>query len=98
MFHDIGKGFTKTFFDFKTGKKTDVAHYPNHANVGAYFYLCYSYGTEKDLYIANLIQHHMDFFSNENYLKKIFTRYGQEFEQDLRVLHEADINAHENIK
>lgn len=38
--HDIGKIYTKTFFD-KKGNESESAHYYNHANVGAYMYLCF---------------------------------------------------------
>jgi hypothetical protein len=76
------------------GEVTPIAHYYSHENVGAYLYLTYCYKDSTDLYIANLIQHHMDFFKGEKYLQKIADRFGEEFMRDLTLLHEADINAH----
>jgi predicted kinase len=93
FYHDCGKGFCKTYTNMK-GEVTPIAHYYSHENVGAYLYLTYCYKDSTDLYIANLIQHHMDFFKGEKYLQKIADRFGEEFMRDLTLLHEADINAH----
>lgn len=93
FYHDCGKGFCKTFTNMK-GEVTPIAHYYSHENVGAYLYLTYCYNDPIDLHIANLIQHHMDFFKGEKYLQKITDRFGEEFMRDLTLLHEADVNAH----
>ena len=93
FYHDCGKGFCKTFTNMK-GEVTPIAHYYSHENVGAYLYLTYSYKDPIDLHIANLIQHHMDFFKGEKYLQKIADRFGGDFMRDLTLLHEADLKAH----
>lgn len=93
FYHDCGKGFCKTFTNMK-GEVTPIAHYYSHENVGAYLYLTYCYNDPIDLHIANLIQHHMDFFRGEKYLQRVADRFGEEFMRDLTFLHEADINAH----
>lgn len=92
-FHDVGKGTCKTFTNMK-GEVTPIAHYYSHENVGAYLYLTYCYHDVIDLHIANLIQHHMDFFKGEKYLQKIADRFGEDFMKDLQLLHEADLAAH----
>lgn len=93
LFHDIGKPFCKTYKNMK-GESCTEAHYYGHENVGAYFYLSESFGTHDDLLIACLINHHMDFFKGENYLKKIGNSYGKEFMRYLEFIHEADLAAH----
>lgn len=59
-FHDIGKRFTKTFYNNKK-EKTKIAHYYNHENVSAYIYFCYDF---MDLNTLYLIQNHMKPYSN----------------------------------
>ena len=95
LYHDIGKPMCKSFKNAK-GQPSDVAHYYNHENVGAYLYLAYSYDliNESDLIIANLIQHHMDFFKGEKYLAKVRGRFGEEFYSLLEKVHECDVAAH----
>lgn len=92
-YHDIGKPICKVFQDAK-GEPSDVAHYYNHENVGAYLYLSHAKNDGVSLYIANLIAHHMDFFKGEKYIEKIHNRFGEGFFRDLQLLHEADVNAH----
>lgn len=98
LFHDIGKGYCKVFHNSK-GEPTEEAHYYNHENVGAYFYLANSSGEDinddmTNLYIANLIQHHMDYWKGEKYMEKISKRFGEVFIFDLDCLHRADLGAH----
>lgn len=93
IYHDIGKPYCKVFKDSK-GNSSEIAHYYNHENVGAYFYISNSYGNREELYIANLIQHHMDYFKGEKYLEKIRVRFGEDFMKDLDALHECDLAAH----
>jgi predicted kinase len=93
LFHDIGKPYCKVFHNSK-GEPTNEAHYYNHENVGAYFYLSHSEGSSDDLYIANLINHHMDHYKGESYMKKIASRFDEDFINDLSLLHEADKAAH----
>ena len=38
IIHDIGKYFTKTFYNMK-GEKTEEAHYYGHENYGTYIFL-----------------------------------------------------------
>lgn len=91
--HDIGKVFTKTFTDAR-GRVSKSAHYYHHANVGAYLYLSNSWGTQADLYIANLIQWHMIYFNGPVYVKKFKARFGEGFMEELNMLHEADVFSH----
>ena len=91
--HDIGKPYCKVFHNVK-GEPTDIAHYYNHENVGSYIYISHSRGDKIDIFIANLIAHHMDYFKGEAYLEKIRNRFGEKFMWYLDKLHEADLAAH----
>lgn len=93
LYHDIGKPHCKVFHNAK-GEPSEIAHYYNHENVGAYMYISHSYGNLMDIEIANLIAHHMDFFKGEAYMKKIKIRFPDKFIKDLELLHEADLAAH----
>lgn len=92
-FHDIGKPYCKVYHNAK-GEPTEDAHYYNHENVGSYIYISHSDGDEYDIWIANLIAHHMDYFKGEKYMEKIRSRFGEKFMKDLDILHEADLAAH----
>jgi predicted kinase len=99
VYHDIGKVFTKQFKNAK-GEPTEEAHYYNHMNVSAYdsmFYLKNNPNlTENDIIqICGYIQFHMQpFFINTEKSKKKFVNFvGQEFYDNLLILHEADCNA-----
>jgi 5-methylcytosine-specific restriction endonuclease McrA len=96
-YHDIGKVFCKTFTNSK-GEMTDIAHYYNHANVGAYIYLTTVdssdiEGFKNELLIANLIADHMKFFNGEKAIEKLREKYGDKFWM-LEELHEFDTSAH----
>lgn len=91
--HDIGKPYCKVFHNAK-GEPTNIAHYYNHENVGSYIFISHSKGRKADIYAANLIAHHMDYFKGEKYLEKIRSRFGEEFMRDLNIIHEADLAAH----
>ncbi len=60
LLHDIGKKFCKTYTNRK-GETTEVAHYYQHANPGAYFALGIKFDlSEQDKYnVALLINYHM---------------------------------------
>lgn len=101
LHHDNGKPFCKTF-KTRAGVEDNVAHYYNHANVGAYNFLTWKYFdnyTTRDymnffLHVALLIEYHMDFFAGENRLKKIKKLHGLQFYNELFQLHLCDILAH----
>lgn len=94
--HDIGKPFTKTFKD-KKGEITEVAHYYDHPNVGAYLSFIFTrpLKTEQKLEIAKLIQWHMLFHNNmlPKTLKKYTDLLGEETIEQLKIINEADIAA-----
>lgn len=95
LYHDLGKKYTKTFTDYK-GNSTKEAHYYNHNHVSAYIFLSSSKNFDDNdrIEIANLIDHHMDFYSNEAYLAKIRKRYGEEFFNKLLIINKWDKAAH----
>ena len=86
LFHDIGKAYTKSFKDAK-GNDSDVAHYYQHQNVGAW----QSYGIPGvNPHTAWLISTHMNPFFNTKYYKSLSAF----LKRDIDLLHEADLNAH----
>lgn len=93
LLHDIGKSVTKVFTNGR-GEPTEEAHYYGHENAGAYIYLSNSWCKEQDFYVASLIQHHMDHFKGQNYCNKVKERYGNNFMNDIAILHDCDLNAH----
>lgn len=95
QYHDIGKYYCKTFFDRKDNR-TAYAHYYGHENVGAYEFLCLNLPNNEDflLYVALLINHHMDFFKGEHYMDKMRNLYGKKFVKQLQRVHMCDMKAH----
>lgn len=102
-YHDIGKWYCKQFYNAK-GEHTNEAHYYNHENVGAYIYLSTMYSTPSlmpkryyehlILTIANLINNHMIFWTDEGTINKRKELYSPQFWQMLEWVHEADMQAH----
>lgn len=99
LFHDIGKNFTATF-ENKKGEITDICHYYDHENVGAYNSLFLDdmteFTKEQILSIADLIQLHMKLYSNpesEKYKAKLKRQLGDSLYEMLEILHDADKSA-----
>lgn len=102
--HDIGKLKTKTFINAK-GETSDIAHYYNHEKVSAYDSLFYinlrgrvevMLGKEFVLETIKLIQWHMLPWTNmsEKTEQKYKKLLGENFWNDLMILHKADEEAH----
>ena len=104
--HDIGKCRTKSFVNSK-GITTDVAHYYNHENVGAFLWLSSyqssNWNLSDRLAIGLLIQWHMQpyflYDKNGDYranFKKWCDKKGFDtmFYESICLLHEADKAAH----
>lgn len=83
--HDCGKPYVKSFVNTKR-ETTDIAHYYNHENVGAYI----SLGFRRSLIVSWLINHHMDKFHHSKY----YDRLPQFLKEELDKLYECDINTH----
>lgn len=95
LLHDTGKRFTKGFKNSK-GEETDIAHYYQHHLVSAYDSMFYTknYTDEQKLKIANYIQWHMQpFFFTEKSEQKFKKLWGEEFYNEIMLLHEADLRA-----
>lgn len=97
--HDIGKPFTKIFKN-KKGQITEDAHYYQHHCVGAYdslgFYYTRSPHIDKILISAYITYHMQPYFwrdnpKNEQKYKKL---WGEDFYNNILLLHEADRMAH----
>lgn len=95
LLHDIGKRFCKTFVNRK-GQATEVAHYYQHANPGAYFALGIKFDlSEEDKYnLALLINYHMRPLEAWKDSKKAEEKdrrlLGDELYNYIRVLHTCD--------
>lgn len=99
LFHDIGKKFTKSFKNAK-GEITDMAHYYNHQLVSAYDSMFYLLGQKslseiELLRIIKYITWHMQpfFINTEKAKDKFINLVGQDFYENLIILHKADIEA-----
>lgn len=99
LLHDVGKLYTKVFVNSK-GEPSDIAHYYNHENVGAYealFYLATYINIEKDiLFGCGLINYHMRPYGakTEKAVKKLENTIGSDMYYFLKIIHEADKKAH----
>lgn len=97
LFHDIGKGFCKSFYNHK-GEKKKYASYIGHENVSSQIAIdiltALNLEEEKVKYVVDLIQFHMKPMDmspkTERNLKKLLSE--KQFE-DLMLLHEADKQA-----
>ena len=86
MYHDVGKPYTKSFVNSK-GETTDVAHYYQHQNVGAWMI----YGDAVDRVTAAwLISTHMDPYFNTKYYRNL----PKDLKEKIDLLHAADVSAH----
>lgn len=96
--HDIGKRKTKVFHDTKDNP-TEIAHYYDHQNVGAYLWLTGSsrdiWETRDALLIGALIQWHMQpYFVDDIVEWSIKKGFGMDFAKWLCAIHNADRAAH----
>ena len=96
LYHDIGKSFTKQFKNAK-GEDSKIAHYYNHQLISAYeslFYLDYL-KEESLLEVVKYITWHMQpfFMQTEKSKKKFINLVGEDFYDNLLILHKADIMA-----
>lgn len=94
LLHDCGKPFTKTFTNGK-GEKSDIAHYYQHACVGAYDAMFYEYMDKEEtdvLEICTMINFHMKPFAwkSENTIAKQRKKLGAKLIEALQILHNAD--------
>jgi len=96
LFHDIGKRFTKVFYNTK-GDPTEEAHFYQHHLVSAYDSLFYEKDKDTNtlLNIINYIQWHMQphLCQSERERSKFIDMVGERFYNRLSVLHEADKRA-----
>lgn len=100
LLHDIGKLEIKTFINSK-GETTDTAHYYNHEKVGAYISCLnidglWQMGVVDTIERAKLIQWHMLPWTkmSEKTEQKYKKLLGENFWNDLMILHKADEEAH----
>jgi len=99
LLHDSGKAVCKDFKNSK-GEVTEHAHFFQHHLVSAYmalFYLKGEHGIANDeiLEICKLITWHMQphFIETDKQINKYKKLLGEEFWNDLMILHEADTKA-----
>ena len=98
LLHDVGKLYTKTFTNIK-GEQTDIAHYYNHANVGAYECLFINMPSE-DIRnkVITLVEFHMRplevWGTSSKAMNRDIQLLGEELYHDLLILNECDRAAH----
>ena len=80
MFHDCGKPFVKIYDD------DGIAHYPNHAGVGAYVYL----NARRNLDVAVLIGEHMRMHQKDFRIDRLENQIGKELTDLCRRLKDYD--------
>lgn len=95
--HDVGKLYTKTYKK-ANGEEDGDAHYYSHQNVGAYlaafFYAVGNSDLAKER-LTNLVYHHMDpYFNHGEDFSKLGRFHDEKFIEDIKLLHEADVQAH----
>lgn len=101
LLHDLGKCFCKSHLNSR-GEFDTECHYYNHQNCGSYDSLFYTdvLGVPQDerLHIANLIYYHMMPYTSWKQSKKAEekakSQVGEEFFNEIMMLHEADLAAH----
>ena len=92
LYHDIGKIFTKIFYNSK-GEKTNIAHFYGHEKVSAYLFATSSQFTQDivNLKIIWLIENHMrPYFQGYEKWKE---KQNKDLVRDLEILHEYDKKA-----
>lgn len=100
VYHDVGKYYTKSFYNYK-GELKRHASFIGHENSSwqlAYMELSeIGFPKAQILYVCKLIQNHMVLLNDPNgkQEQKILNMYGQKFLDDLKILREADVNAHQ---
>lgn len=97
VLHDIGKLFTQTYFNFK-GEPTEEAHYYGHQNYGSYLTLMFetNWSLGERIIIAQMICYHMQPYFNKTEAARRRWReiWGDELNDMIMLLHEADEQAH----
>ena len=97
LLHDVGKLFTQTYTNIK-GESTEEAHYYGHQNYGAYLALIYNVGwlPSDRITIAQLICYHMQPYFNKTEAARCRWKenWGDELNDMIMILHEADKYAH----
>lgn len=97
LFHDLGKGFCKSFINHK-GEETKYAHFIGHENVSsqlAVYYLdLFGYDEEFIKQVSTLVQFHMKpMNASGKTIKEINQLLGDELVEKLMILHKADLEA-----
>lgn len=97
LFHDLGKGVCKSFYNHR-GEIKRYASFIGHENVSAqlaaYYLSNFNYNEKFIKYVVDLVQFHMMPMNlNHKLEKRLKTLTSIELYNDLMLLHEADKNA-----
>lgn len=99
LLHDCGKPMTQVFTNMK-GEPSEIGHYYNHENCGAYeamFYLDNKIVRMKELlYAIALVNYHMRPYmaKTDKAKEKLKSIIGEDLYYFLEILHQADVKAH----
>lgn len=95
LLHDCAKPLTQVFHNMK-GEKTEIAHYYDHHNRGAYEILFYGhnllYSEDEILFMSALVNYHMRLYQidSEKSRKKLLNTVGEDLMYFLEMLNECD--------
>lgn len=94
VFHDLGKGFCKSFTNYK-GEETKYANFIGHeyvsSQLAAYYLNQLHYGSKFIDHVVNLVQFHMmPMNASDKKINELKVLIGSELFEDLMILHEAD--------
>lgn len=94
VFHDLGKGFCKSFYNYK-GEETKYANFIGHeyvsSQLAAYYLNQLHYGRDFIDRVVTLVQFHMmPMNASDKKLRELEKLIGYDLFEELMVLHEAD--------
>lgn len=92
LLHDIGKEYTKTFYNYNKTKLDTYAHYYDHQKRSAYEAMFYKRVSIRTLQLIN--DHMKPYLMSPEKYQAYLDRQEESYKNELIALHEADLAAH----